>query len=240
MSSERDDRPAAASGKVSDAIGAISRQGFLGGLSETLRNSLLEGAHLIEYPPGSSTSGKPDSRLSAVVVSGLVRTYLSAPDGRQITLHYSGASDLVSPGAGSARNLGDAVQAVEQSSLLHLDPLRLERLAGTDPELSWALARGIEERLSHAHQMVAMCTFARVRTRVARDLLERALALGSPAPGTPLRTTHQELADAIGSVREVVARAIRDLRAAGVIERHPNGVTIADLDRLLLAAEIHD
>jgi len=40
--------------------------------------------------------------------------------------------------------------------------------------------------------------------------------------------------------REVVARAIRDLRAAGVIERHPNGVTIADLDRLLLAAEIHD
>jgi len=25
-----------------------------------------------------------------------------------------------------------------------------------------------------------------------------------------------------------------------VIERHPNGVAIADLDRLLLAAEIHD
>jgi Crp-like helix-turn-helix domain len=44
----------------------------------------------------------------------------------------------------------------------------------------------------------------------------------------------------VGSVREVVARAVRDLRRAGVIERHPDGVRIADYKRLLLEAGIGD
>jgi len=39
-------------------------------------------------------------------------------------------------------------------------------------------------------------------------------------------------------VRDVVARAIRELRREGVIESHRDGVTIIDPDRLLLEAEI--
>ena len=219
-------------------VGDVWRLGFLGGLSLTLRESLLEGANLIDYPRGSATFRRQSVRRLAVVVSGLVRVYLSAPDGRQITLDYAGAGALLGAAAAPANDVLLAAMAVERSSLLHLDPIRVERLAMTHAELSWALTREIEERLSTAHRTVAISVFAPVRTRVARDLLARALARGSSDHRTPLRATHQDLADAVGSVREVAARAVRDLRKAGVVESHPDGVTIADLDRLRLEAEL--
>ncbi|HEY8736569.1 MAG TPA: Crp/Fnr family transcriptional regulator [Candidatus Dormibacteraeota bacterium] len=220
-----------------DPIAEVSRRGFLGALREPLRASLLEGAHLVEYPPGSVTFRNQDRSL-AIVSSGLVRIYLSAPDGRQITLRYAGVGDLVGATARPSVNVDSGAQAVEQSSLLHLDPVRLDRLSKSEAELSLALVQEMEERLRRAHRWLAICAFARVRTRVARDLLERALATERMTQGTMLRATHQDLADGIGSVRDVVARAIRELRRDGVIESHRDGVTIIDPDRLLLEAEI--
>jgi CRP/FNR family transcriptional regulator len=40
--------------------------------------------------------------------------------------------------------------------------------------------------------------------------------------------SQQELADAVGSVREVVARALRDLRAAGIVGTSTDSVEILD------------
>jgi CRP/FNR family transcriptional regulator, cyclic AMP receptor protein len=223
-----------------DSIGDAWRRGFLGGLSDELRASVLEGAYAIEHPAGSATYRKQESRRLAVVISGLVRIYISAPDGREITLSYAGVGDLVGASAASGANLVLGAQAIERSSLLHLDSARFEGLTMTHPELSWALSQELEARLANAHHTVAMHIFARVRARVARDLLARVRALGSSDPGTPFRATHQELADAVGSVREVVARAVRDLRTAGVIECDQAGVKITDFDRLRLEAEPGD
>jgi CRP/FNR family transcriptional regulator len=44
--------------------------------------------------------------------------------------------------------------------------------------------------------------------------------------------SQQELADATGSVREVVARALRDLRAAGIVATTADSVVILDPARL--------
>ena len=72
-----------------------------------------------------------------------------------------------------------------------------------------------------------------VRSRVARDLGERAKISGTPLrPGLHLEVTQQALADATGSVREVVARALRELREENVIGPLGDGVTILDFDAL--------
>ena len=76
--------------------------------------------------------------------------------------------------------------------------------------------------------------FGTVQQRVCRHLLD--LASNSP-DGLVVKVEQHELADAIGSVREVVARALRKLREAGLVERHPAGIRIADpsgLHRLAL------
>jgi CRP/FNR family cyclic AMP-dependent transcriptional regulator len=46
------------------------------------------------------------------------------------------------------------------------------------------------------------------------------------------RVSQQELADAVGSVREVVARVLRDLRVAGVVATSSDSVLILDAARL--------
>jgi CRP/FNR family transcriptional regulator, cyclic AMP receptor protein len=44
--------------------------------------------------------------------------------------------------------------------------------------------------------------------------------------------SQQELADAVGSVREVVARALRDFRLARLVATAPDSVVILDPARL--------
>jgi CRP/FNR family transcriptional regulator, cyclic AMP receptor protein len=46
------------------------------------------------------------------------------------------------------------------------------------------------------------------------------------------KVSQQELADAAGSVREVVARALRDLRVAGIVATAADRVEILDPARL--------
>ena len=46
------------------------------------------------------------------------------------------------------------------------------------------------------------------------------------------RVSQQELANAVGSVREVVARVLRELRVAGVIATAADRIVILDATRL--------
>jgi CRP/FNR family transcriptional regulator, cyclic AMP receptor protein len=46
------------------------------------------------------------------------------------------------------------------------------------------------------------------------------------------RVSQQELADAVGSVREVVARVLREFRLAGLVATAPDSVVILDAARL--------
>jgi CRP/FNR family cyclic AMP-dependent transcriptional regulator len=71
-----------------------------------------------------------------------------------------------------------------------------------------------------------------VKQRVAGHLLDLASAQQRPQGRLVARVSQQELADAVGSVREVVARVLRDLRLAGIVATAPDSVVIVDAARL--------
>jgi CRP/FNR family transcriptional regulator len=219
-----------------DPLSAVANNGFLARLSPELAADLIATAPLVHYPQGSISAPSNDARWAAVVVSGMLRQYLPARDGRQVTIRYVRPGDLVgSPDTGS-RQLRPEIEAVQPSDLLHLDIVRVERTALRAPELSAALAEEMLNRLVQVWRVLAGTAFAPVRSRVARDLLERAARAGVPQPGDQVRVTQQALADATGTVREVVSRALRELRLQGVIETSPSGVTILKVDRLIAEA----
>jgi CRP/FNR family transcriptional regulator, cyclic AMP receptor protein len=80
----------------------------------------------------------------------------------------------------------------------------------------------LSERVLSFMAEIAGTAFATVRQRVARHLL--ALATERQT-GSELvaEIGQQELADAVGSVREVVVRALRELRQAGLMETRRGG-----------------
>src|SRR5438132_532990 len=61
---------------------------------------------------------------------------------------------------------------------------------------------------------------------------------GPVVAGLHLAVTQQSLADATGSVREVVARALRELRREGAIATADDGITVVDPDALTRLAVV--
>jgi CRP/FNR family transcriptional regulator len=126
----------------------------------------------------------------------------------------------------SAQALTDTAAAI-----IPLD--RVRRLALEHPALSWAFAEDMARWTSNVVRTAAEASRLPMTARVARHLLE----IADPTPrGTAAAVTHQQVADAVGSAREVVTRALGALRRAGVVETSPGRVVITDMGRLTLIA----
>jgi Crp-like helix-turn-helix protein len=67
-----------------------------------------------------------------------------------------------------------------------------------------------------------------VRQRVAAHLLDLASAQQRPRGQLVARVSQQELADAVGSVREVVARVLRDFRVDRLVATSPESIQVLD------------
>jgi CRP/FNR family transcriptional regulator len=83
-----------------------------------------------------------------------------------------------------------------------------------------------------ALQQTAINTFGSVRQRVAAHLLDLSSDQLRPQGRLVARVSQQELADAVGSVREVVARVLRDFRVERLVATEPDSVHILDPARL--------
>jgi CRP/FNR family transcriptional regulator len=83
------------------------------------------------------------------------------------------------------------------------------------------------ERLVELMAIVDEIAFKRLDQRLARLLLER---------GPRLRTTHQALADELGSVREIVTRLLRQFADEGFVELARESIQILDGSRLAARA----
>jgi CRP/FNR family transcriptional regulator, cyclic AMP receptor protein len=169
-----------------------------------------------------------------LLVTGFARVYVTAPDGRTMTVRYCrpgaivGAVSLYAAGF----SLPATIEALIDTELLLLDPAVVRRVVERDPAAAKAVLIELSERVMAFIVEIPGSAFATVRQRVARHLLD--LASESRA-GSDLvaHVTQQELADAGGTVREVVVRILRDLRAEGIVRTRRDEIAILDPQRLL-------
>jgi CRP/FNR family transcriptional regulator, cyclic AMP receptor protein len=159
----------------------------------------------------------------ALVVSGLLRVYVMTQDGRQVTVRYvrpSGVLGLAAVAAGSVRA---NVETVRTTRLMLVERDCLVREARQSAAVAWAVAEETALRYGEALAELADHPSATVRQRVARHLLLLA-EVSDEEEGTLLVDLYQhEIANIIGSVREVVARSLRSLREEGILSRWPDG-----------------
>jgi CRP/FNR family transcriptional regulator len=87
------------------------------------------------------------------------------------------------------------------------------------------MAQEVTRRLYDTLEALAGNTFGSLRQRVARHLLDLA-ASRRQGKDLVVKATQQELADAVGSVRPVIARIMRDFRTEGIITTSSDGVII--------------
>src|SRR5262249_38110445 len=149
--------------------------------------------------------------------------------GRQVTIRYARGGDVF----GIATLFGGPAplqgQALTDSSRLRIDRDRLLERAGSDSRVALAIAAELTQTAHQLWQEIGAAAFATVPQRVARHLLEIAARDQATDGGTLVaKVSQQELADLAGSVREVVARALRELRDENVVAVNRAGITILD------------
>jgi CRP/FNR family transcriptional regulator, cyclic AMP receptor protein len=214
-----------------DVEGAMARS-FFAGLPREVTGRLLSAGERADYPAGTTVYRAGSDPQVALVVRGLLRVYLMSLEGRQATVRYARPGDVlgIAVMVGGPASVG--VQAVEQSNLFRISQRTLKAAARQDPRVSWAIAEELNRRLYETLEQTAVNAFGTVRQRVAGHLLDLASAQQHPHDRLAAQVSQQELADAVGSVREVVARVLRDLRIAGVVATSADRVVIVDAARL--------
>ena len=205
---------------------------FLSLLKEPKRRRVLSGSRRETYPAGAIayTAEAPDYAI--VVERGLVRLYTGDPRGRQATAFYRHGGELLGVGLVKRPSIDLYVQAVTDAEVTSLDVEQLRAMAGSDLEVSRALITYYANVLAHAVRIIAVRSLGNITERLAFDILDRACANQLVSGKLVVRASQQQLADSIGSVREVVARSLRRLREYGIVATAPNLVRVLDVERL--------
>jgi CRP/FNR family transcriptional regulator, cyclic AMP receptor protein len=194
---------------------------------------LTDGAPLVDVPAGGTVLrlGSTDAFV-CVVVEGLVRTYLSSAEGRQLTVRYSRPGDIVGATTVFTRQLpNSALQAITDSCVLILRPDTVRTLAREDVDLANVLLVDLAERAAAYITALTNTTLSTLRQNLVRHLLDLAAA-GTGSSHHVVRISQQELAEHVGTVREVVGRILRDLKTERLVSTGRDEIVLLDPGRL--------
>jgi CRP/FNR family transcriptional regulator len=222
------------------ALDELARDGLQGGFLVSLPRDaaerLLAEAIRINVPAGAVIYRDEESPRLIVVVRGLLRVFLTSVDGRQVTVRYARSGDV----AGLVLVIGGpapmSIQAVTAALVVALRVGTLRALLATDPGVARACAVELTRQLHQLLDDLSDQAFLPVRQRLTRQLL--LLASAGPGRDPVVHAGQQELADAIGSVREVVTRNLHALHEEGLVDIARDEITL--LDPIALAQVAHD
>jgi CRP/FNR family transcriptional regulator, cyclic AMP receptor protein len=225
-------------GAMSRSFGGYDRvveeaiqKSFLAEFPRELQDMVLSDALLANYPANSIIYREYEPARIAIVLTGLIRAYLTSKEGRQITVKYGGSGELIGTPALVGGPIPVCVQVVRDSTVLVINPAVVEELGKKEPRLGWRVAEEIGDDFCDLLIILGENVFDSVQVRTARHLLY--LAVPSGENGELVATlTQRELADAVGSVREVVSRILHSFQSEGLIAIKPEGIVILDIGRL--------
>jgi CRP-like cAMP-binding protein len=185
-------------------------------------DSLLAGGHFIEIPARTVIPPSVYASHAALVVDGLARLYVFAPNGREATVGYRRYGDFLMP-------VNDPLPPVRIQALTRcqawLFPIAtVNAWLQRDLQFGAALARYFASLHHVGFAEFRFSRFATVRERVARHLVEMAAPDAHGRLVAPVSV--RELAHSIGSVREVVSREIRRLLRDGWLSPVDDGYVL--------------
>jgi CRP/FNR family transcriptional regulator, cyclic AMP receptor protein len=206
---------------------ALELADLLPDIQPTLIHPLAAGARKAAYVPGEVVLRVGEAEGPAVVSSGLLRGFVTSDSGRQATVRYLRRGRVI--GLFSLfREMPITIVAIEESTVIHLDPAVVTRIAQENAEFAWSLARLCSDVAVDLAVAVRKFAFRTVKQRIAAYLLSFASSRKAVIGQRIARLTQQGLADSVGSVREVVARSLRELKSQGLIAVSPAGIVLLD------------
>src|SRR5215217_8032032 len=218
---------------LTDKIAALGRTALFGELEETELRALAERAlvHKLARDEVLFVAGD-EARGLYVIVEGSVRAFRESLDGREQVIHVERAGATIAElPVFDDGPYPSTVAAEEETTVLFIDKRDVRRLSLEHPEIALAALKVLAGRLRRCAELVETLSLREVGQRLARFLLSEGRAHGErTGEGLRVELTHtnQQIAARVGSVREVVSRALTRLQHDGLVRLEGRRLTIPD------------
>jgi CRP/FNR family transcriptional regulator len=225
-----------------DKISALRRTALFGELSDAQLGALAERAveRRLVRDEVLFIAGE-EARGLFVIVSGSMRAYREGVDGREQVIHVERAGATIAElPVFDDQPYPSTVAAEEETTVLFIDKRDVRRMCLEHPQIALAALKLLAGRLRKCAALVEALSLREVDQRLARWLLGEARARGKRSAAgleVTLALTNQQIAARIGSVREVVSRALARLQQNGLITVDGRLVRITDEEALAVFAE---
>ena len=174
--------------------------------------------------------GDPCSGLH-IVEKGSIKLFRVSPQGRQYIVRVMQEGDTCNevPAFDGGTNPVN-VEALEETTAWVVEADAVRDLMRKDPFFMELIVENLTKMMRHLVHLVSELAFYQVTHRLARLISE--LPDDELNGETNVRVTQDQLAARLGTVREVVARSLKELERSGAIRVENRRIHIQDADVL--------
>jgi len=210
--------------KTKDRIKVLRGNEYFDDLPETMLQEISTHTHLREYQRGDVLFWEGDLCDGLYIISqGSAKIFRLSPQGRQYIVRILQEGDTFAevPAFDGSPNPTN-VEALEDCSVWVINAEMLRGLIVTHPQFAQKVLGNFGRMLRGMVHKVSEMAFYQVTHRLARLIAEI-----SEEKSTP-HWTQEQLAARLGTVREVVARSLKELERSGAIKIEDRRIQIAD------------
>jgi CRP/FNR family transcriptional regulator, anaerobic regulatory protein len=214
-------------------VGPVLRELYpaLASLDSAALDAVLARADIVTLPAGTPLFGEGSvCKQFPLVLEGSIRV-AKVGDGRELQLYRvtPGESCVLTSSCLVGGRDYPATGVVESDvRLVVLPRSAFDELLATHPPFRQYVFGLFAERLTEMMALVEAVAFHKLDRRVAGALLGH---------GRVVEMTHQQLADAVGSVREIVTRVLRSFADQGLVKLRRGSIEVLDAAGLRRVAE---
>lgn len=217
-----------------DSASVLDLYPAIAALPASLLAEILQAQAIMQLPAGAQVFTEAQSCQGfPLLLSGSIKVVKLAASGRELVLYRvtPGGSCIITSSCLLGRTDYNARGIAETPLTLLILPLAVfSRLMQEHPPFRDFVFHLFAERIAELMQLVEEVAFARLDQRLAKLILGRKEVV--------LNVTHQQLADELGSVREIVSRLLKGFAAQGLVSLGREQLTVTDRSGLQNIASV--
>jgi CRP-like cAMP-binding protein len=221
--------------EVERATQAVSIVRHFNELPSHVQTALASVAIPRQYDEGQVIfmEGEPANWLY-ILESGWVKASRMSPEGREQALLFLKKGDVFGDVAIlTGTNYPGTVLALETVQVWAIEKSDILNLIARHPELAMSIIRSLGQRILYYIGLVEDLSLRSVEARLAHTLLKNAEHSGGQLI-VPRRgwTTFDRMANRLGTVRDVLSRALRSLEEEGLLQVEKHAIILLDPESL--------
>ncbi len=221
--------------KPDEKAAFLVRNALFHQLDEAELHDIERIATIVTYAPGRILY-RPGERgtMLFLLVSGIVHLYHLSTDGRKLII----ATPEIDSCFGETSLLGNGIhssfaEVIKEARVCLISKQDIEQVTAHKPVVATALLNSTSQHFAQIEAQLVNTTFKSVNARLATLLLQLAQETHR-VDGF----SHEELAEHMGTYRETVSVALRDLKESGAVELGRKHIEIRNKDLLQQLAGI--